>query len=260
MLNVVTVTFNDLHGLKLTIDSLNAQTDKNFNLIVVDGASTDGTVEYLNNLSPSYNFRFVSERDRGIYDAMNKGILLSNGTHIWFLNGGDTCFEKDTIKIINSKIIDSKVNHHFFAVKMISNGWTKYKKASISPRELVMSMPVCHQGMVCLKSALEINKFDTNFSIAADHHFLINSLIDGDKYQIHEEAIALFNLDGVSSKRIFKALRQQFESSLELEKLGISKNYIKMQYGIRLFRATLAQSARKLGLYSVIQRLRFSKS
>lgn len=86
LLSIITITYNNLPGLQRTIASVRRQTFSNYEQIVIDGASTDGTPDYLK----SANVRYVSEPDKGIYDAQNKGIALAMGDYCFFLNAGDT--------------------------------------------------------------------------------------------------------------------------------------------------------------------------
>ena len=87
-LSIITINLNNVNGLKRTIDSVVEQTNKNFEFIVIDGKSTDGSVELIKENEKEFSY-FVSENDLGIYNAMNKGILNSNGEYLLFLNSGD---------------------------------------------------------------------------------------------------------------------------------------------------------------------------
>ena len=95
---IVTINFNNLHGLINTLESINIQKDLNFEHIIIDGGSTDGSVEFLRNFNFAENIKekIISEPDKGIYDAMNKGIEASNAEYIMFLNSGD-CFVSKTV-------------------------------------------------------------------------------------------------------------------------------------------------------------------
>lgn len=94
-LSIITITYNNLEGLRRTVRSVLAQNYRNWELIVVDGGSTDGTKDWLQETADSLNskeetiFRFVSEPDKGIYNAQNKGIAMAKGEYCYFLNAGD---------------------------------------------------------------------------------------------------------------------------------------------------------------------------
>lgn len=97
LVSIVSVTRNDLSGVQRTLASVRAQDYPTIEHIVVDGASTDGTLEWLEKQSWAPPSRFVSEPDAGIYDAMNKGAALAEGTVIVFMNGGDRFPESSTV-------------------------------------------------------------------------------------------------------------------------------------------------------------------
>lgn len=91
-LTIITINYNNASGLQKTVESVLAQSTQDFEYIVVDGGSTDGSVDYLiaqNSELRTQNFSFISEKDKGIYNAMNKGIRMAKGEYIHFLNSGD---------------------------------------------------------------------------------------------------------------------------------------------------------------------------
>jgi len=94
-LSIITVNHNRAEGLRKTIESVVNQTDSEHEYLIIDGGSTDGSLEVINNYSNRISY-FISEKDHGIYDAMNKGIIKSKGEWIFFLNSGDT-FNKTNI-------------------------------------------------------------------------------------------------------------------------------------------------------------------
>jgi len=108
-ISVITVCFNSLEILKKTMQSVETQTYTNIEYIVIDGNSTDGTPEYLKNYNGKLT-KYVSESDKGIYDAMNKGVNMSEGDYVIFLNAGDLFAENLTLeKIFDGKTYDSDV-------------------------------------------------------------------------------------------------------------------------------------------------------
>ncbi len=98
-LSIITINFNNIDGLKKTAESVFTQTCPNFEWIVIDGGSTDGSKEYIEANSNKITY-WVSESDRGIYHAMNKGMLVSKGEYCLFLNSGDRLHSNDTIRMV----------------------------------------------------------------------------------------------------------------------------------------------------------------
>ena len=97
LFTVITVTYNARQTIELTIKSVQEQTYKQIEHIIVDGKSTDGTIELIQQLKDE-NTQWISEKDNGIYDAMNKASSLSKGSYICYLNAGDTFYEKGIAK------------------------------------------------------------------------------------------------------------------------------------------------------------------
>ncbi len=97
--SIITVVYNDVENIEETIKSLLNQTYKNFEYIIIDGKSDDGTVEKIKKYEKEITY-FVSEKDGGIYDAMNKGIKISSGEFLFFLNSNDFFYNKNVLKNI----------------------------------------------------------------------------------------------------------------------------------------------------------------
>ena len=105
--SIITVVYNAKEVLEKTVQSIQHQTYKDFEHIIVDGGSTDGTLEYIESLKFD-NLKFISEKDNGIYDAMNKGIRLSSGEYLLFLNAGDNFASHSILHAIVNKIKSKK--------------------------------------------------------------------------------------------------------------------------------------------------------
>ena len=97
MLSIITINYNNINGLQNTLQSVFCQSRHDFEWIVIDGGSTDGSKELLEKYTNRINY-WVSEPDHGIYEAMNKGIKVAKGDYLQFLNSGDCLADKDIIK------------------------------------------------------------------------------------------------------------------------------------------------------------------
>ena len=107
-LSVITINFNNKEGLAKTIVSVVGQTTRDFEWIIIDGGSTDGSRELIENNS-DYITYYVSEPDKGIYNAMNKGIVASHGEYLLFLNSGDYLYNKDVIEQVIPLLRDKDI-------------------------------------------------------------------------------------------------------------------------------------------------------
>ena len=106
-ISIITINYNDKYGLSRTIDSVLNQTYEDFEYIVIDGNSNDGSKEILKNHDLSIDY-WVSEPDSGIYNAMNKGIRVAKGDYLLFLNSGDYLCDNDTIHNVAKEIDGGK--------------------------------------------------------------------------------------------------------------------------------------------------------
>ena len=100
--SIITVTFNAEKVLERTLRSIKKQDYNNIESIIIDGASTDGTLKIVEKYSDVVT-KWISEKDNGLYDAMNKGISLATGDYVWFLNAGDTICKSDVLNYFFSK-------------------------------------------------------------------------------------------------------------------------------------------------------------
>ena len=156
--SIITVTRNNLSGLRRTADSLSAQTSRHYEWIVIDGASTDGSPTWL----ASTNAQYISEPDTGIYDAMNKGIARATGTYILFLNAGDVLAD-------NAVLADAAAFDADFIYGDGREGGAI--KRAHSHGALFWGMFTYHQAMLYRRAALGDLRYDTRYRIAADYKF-----------------------------------------------------------------------------------------
>lgn len=107
-ISIITINYNNLEGLKRTIESVVNQTWQEFEYLIIDGGSTDGSVEYIESKSEHVDY-WVSEPDKGVYHAMNKGIAKSSGEYLLFLNSGDHFYNKKVLAQNCQEIKDSSI-------------------------------------------------------------------------------------------------------------------------------------------------------
>lgn len=157
-LSIITVTRNNSAELFKTLVNVSNIINEECEHIIIDGASTDDTLKIFDSRWPHF-LRFYSEPDQGIYDAMNKGILLSNAKWLLFLNAGDYLFETDFLQVLD--LLNSTESDYIFFKQFNNNSYTRF----INRR---FSMPTSHQAQVYRKSTLIYNNFNLTYRVGAD--------------------------------------------------------------------------------------------
>lgn len=192
--SVITVTFNAADMLEKTLRSVEAQQYVPMEIIIVDGKSTDGTLDIIHR-HESRITKWVSEPDNGIYDAMNKGVRMATGEWVLFMNAGDTFASDDVLQRVFSENRDS------FGVlygDVVKDGGVK--KAP-SEYYLYHRMLFCHQSSLTRRRLLLRSPFDTNHRLSADYKFFIVKYLGGIKFGYVGFPIANFDTTGVSNAR-----------------------------------------------------------
>jgi glycosyltransferase involved in cell wall biosynthesis len=203
-ISIVTVTLNNFNNIEQTIKSVLDQHYLNLEYIVIDGGSSDGTVEILNKYKDRFKY-FESCLDNGVYDAMNKGILKASGDLIGFVNGGDFLYQDSLIE--TSKIFSQQKSDYFFSVADIdyidNNNKIIGSKICLSNDQIYkkrfIEMPANHLAIfVPLKAFKQFGLFDLRFKYRADYHFILKLM----KYQYKplklKKKIGAFRIGGIS--------------------------------------------------------------
>lgn len=199
-ISVITVCFNSQHTIKETFNSLLFQTYTEFEYIVIDGASTDNTVETIKEYAPLFQkanitFKWISEPDKGIYDAMNKGIDMCSGEIIGILNSDDQYmpWTLETIKNISEQYPEIDVYHGL--LRHVTHGKLT-KITGISSDDLKNHMiehPTC---FVKKKVYNELGKFNVKYKFAADYDFMLKLKSHKCSFHLIEQVLAQFDENG----------------------------------------------------------------
>lgn len=169
--SIVTVVRNDLDGLRKTAESVCVQQLDDYEWIVIDGASSDGTIAYLNSLQLN-SLKWISESDRGIYDAMNKGILLSRGEYLVFLNAGDTFPAANTLHLVNQSILSAANPGVLFGGTeyVFPDGKSLFRAPKIISKCIWHGLPANHQASYYSRGALNGFLYDLKYRICGDYY------------------------------------------------------------------------------------------
>ena len=164
-ISIVTVTYNSARTLEKTVQSIISQSYKDYEYIIIDGGSTDGTLDIIKKYEKHISY-WVSESDDGIYDAMNKGILQANGKWIHLLNSDDYYYDSNVLQKVSNVLIDNESFYYFTMIQKNGLNENIYKWNS-SLWKLWYSAYIPHPTMFVSKSTYEsIGLYDTNFKIS----------------------------------------------------------------------------------------------
>ena len=227
MISIITVNYNAKADLSKTMESIaNQHGNVNIEVIVVDGGSSDGSQNMLQQHFSHVVSVLISEKDKGIYDAMNKGIKLASGDWIYFLNAGDIFANQDALVNI-SRLIANNSECNFIYAPYISDDVT-YNSAELSLDYLSAHM-INHQSILYRKKLFDNGLYDISYRFCADYAHLLD-LFDRIKAVKADFVIANFDSTGISSaehnkKRMWEErMRAVWSANLPLKsKLILSK-------------------------------------
>ncbi|GHT11750.1 glycosyl transferase [Bacteroidia bacterium] len=222
LISVVTVVFNNVKSIRNTIESVVNQTYRAVEYIVIDGGSTDGTLDiikaYSNNISV-----LISEKDTGIYNAMNKGIAMANGQWICLLNSGDVFVDQQTVQIF----VDALAQYPDFDI-VYGNILVKNKNGDLT--EKIASEPCnkhrmffCHQSAFVKTELLQKYPFDEQYRMSADLKFFKQCYIAHHKFLHLHFPVVVYNTEGISNTRRIDGLKENIRVIKEMDS-GWKKN------------------------------------
>lgn len=225
--SIITVNFNNKEGLRKTIESVIHQTFRDFEYIVIDGGSTDGSLDILHEYNADITY-WVSEPDKGIYNAMNKGISKASGDYLNFMNSGDSFYNNDVL----AKIADSNLDTDLIIGKDYwYNPKTRKDFATILPCKLEMftfykgSLP--HQSTFFKRGLFSKEQYDEDLKVVSDWKFYIKAIIeDGCSVSYYNNIICRKDpIDGVGYLYVENANKEKKEFLTKFLPIGIRKHY-----------------------------------
>ncbi len=203
-ITIITISYNNREGLKKTIKSVDSQSHVDFEYIVIDGGSQDGSKEILEQFANKISY-WVSEPDKGIYNAMNKGIKAANGEYLLFLNSGDEFFANDVLEKASSQLGNEDVIYGNLEFIDENQSYNREYPKTISFHYLYTdALP--HPASFIKKTAFDkVGLYDENLKIVSDWKWFIEAF---SRFHLTWKHIPItvskFYLDGISSKQIEK--------------------------------------------------------
>lgn len=211
MLSIVTITFNNFEDLKKTNESLVGL--KDIEHIIINGGECKKTIEYLKDYHPSYSFKVISEPDKGIYDAFNKGVQNSSGQWIQFLNSGDRLYSEEYISLACqylTKNADTSFVHGNIIFEDESIG-----DILMSPtnRSIGRGLPFQHPSMIVRKTVFQnLNSFDDSYKYSSDFDFVLRLIQKGFIGHYIPYISTVMDGSGVSIKHEWDSIKECYSS------------------------------------------------
>jgi len=246
-LSVITICRNALPALRRTVDSVLARTGPDVEYLVIDGGSTDGTVEYLRSLG-ARGVRWLSEPDRGISDAMNKGVGLARGRWVAHLHADDT-YLPGAIQRIRTEIAEEGAD--------VLCGWMVKVEAAgdvlcrCDPDRLPLDMTVNHPATLVRREWFDrLGGFDVSLRNAMDYDFFLRAKLAGARFRVVPEALARVAAGGQSERSLWMTLRETHEIRRRHLRTGFGRS---RAYLVALWlKGSIRITLQRLGLTAVV--------
>lgn len=215
LFSIITVTFNAADTIRPTLDSIKSQTCLLYEYIVIDGLSKDNTTDIVREYEIA-NCTIVSEKDDGLYDAMNKGLGMATGDYVLFLNAGDTFHSPHTLEHFCEAILDND----YPGIVYGQTGIVDPSRTNIKPRHLTApevltldsfrdGMVVCHQAFMALRKLTD--NYDLKFNYSADYEWCIRCLQRSHRNFYLDEIVIDYLDGGLTTKNHWKSLIERFQ-------------------------------------------------
>ncbi len=230
-LSIITVSKNSGTLLQKTALSLWKQSDSDFEWIVCDSCSTDGSTAFLQEKNDA-NVIFLSEKDTGIYNAMNKGLSLASGKWCYFLNAGDELADTNTLMRLNALFENERLQLIYGDVRLVTSAKEKSESLLLYPSELGirfwLKKTICHQAVFFKTKALrEMGGYDETYELSADYDVLLKLWKARPQSFFHEPRVVVNYLNEGLTANGSKQLQ------LEAEYAAIQKTHIPLWYWLK---------------------------
>jgi glycosyltransferase involved in cell wall biosynthesis len=204
--SIITITKDNEAGLRATLDSVVAQSNRDYELIVIDGNSKDGTAELVQEFE-SKVARFEQDAGEGIYAAMNQGVDAATGEWVIFMNAGDCFAYSDVLKDF-APAADTDLA---FGRAKTRDGSAKLPYKGLD--RIWENMPISHQALFCRLSLLRERRFDLSFRIAGDFDFVMDLYQSGKHFESLDLDVAVADGGGISDTLLMKRVRECYRAA-----------------------------------------------
>ncbi len=254
-LSVITINWNNFEGLKGTVESVINQTYDDFEYIVIDGGSTDGSAEYLEQ-NKEYFAYLVSEPDKGVYNAMNKGVAKAKGEYCLFMNSGDELIDNGILKKIFAIIHKDKSYDFIYGDVLFTRRGKIISKTNIT-RDItglyLYKSTIPHQSILIKSKLLINNKYDESYKIISDwaHMFECIVMKNATTKKI-DLFISKYDVTGISSTNYYLTAQERDHFLSKILPDRIKSDYNRMLYGKTLLERVICRLRKKSFGYRLI--------
>lgn len=253
-ISIITICFNSEKTIRETFESVLQQTYKNIEYVIVDGKSTDSTIDIIKEYLPKFkkkgiSVNFKSEKDKGLYDAMNKGVSKATGDIIGIINSDDIIHDKNAFKKIVDRFEKENCDATYSDLYIMD-----YETMSIPNRIFIAGKKSYKLGWYPPHPSLYVKKevyekygnYDTKYKIAADYDFMVRIMKNGIKLSYIKEPLIYMRAGGTSTSSL-KSYKKSFDEAIDV----LKKNNIKCVYFVNILRTFVIFKQRFMGLFKI---------
>jgi glycosyltransferase involved in cell wall biosynthesis len=211
-LTIITIVYNNVRDIERTIHSVLNQTYQNIEYIIIDGQSTDGTLAVIEKYRSKIS-KIISERDKGIYDAMNKGLAMATGDYVLFMNSGDELYDEQTVEDVFDSAPGADI--YYGETEMYNDNWESLGRRRHQAPEVFnwksfqCGMNVSHQAIYIKRSIVE--PYDLKYKYSADIDWIIKATKKASNIVNVRRYVAKYLVGGMSKKKHRESLKERFE-------------------------------------------------
>lgn len=211
-LTVITIVYNNVRDIERTIKSVINQTHKDIEYIIIDGASNDGTLEVIEKYR-KHTAKIVSEKDKGIYDAMNKGLALATGDYVLFMNSGDEIYDNQTVEDVFDTANAADI--YYGETEMYNDDWESLgRRRHEAPENFTWTsfkfgMSISHQAIYIRRSIL--TPYDLKYKYSSDIDWIIKAAKKASNIVNVHRYVAKYLVGGMSKKKHSESLKERFQ-------------------------------------------------
>lgn len=221
-ISIITITYNSAKTIQRALESVQSQTYRDIEHVIVDGASKDGTRELIEAYAKKHtNVRWISEPDKGIYNALNKGIHLATGDVIGFVHSDDILYAPDSISHIAEAFAQQDIQVVYGDLQYVREGKVtrRWRSNDFNPASLKYGWMCPHPTMYVRREVYQqVGDYDEWFSISADYDMILRIFKSGFKTQYLPEVLVSMEVGGASNKNTRARLSKTQEDFIALRK------------------------------------------